>query len=192
MSRSTKLPSCTAAGVLSAVALLALVPVTGLAQSSIKPSVSAESGKVVVNEADQIRQHAEALLATQDRNNWKKAARLLEEAAGLRPVESPKAIQELSLSAEMLYNLGQASRAQENLSRAAEQALGNGRVLEAAQLYLKAAYVADSRMHAIEAKAYIQSAERLAGSPHLSQDECDCITERIARASTVQQKVVNR
>jgi len=182
MSTFTKGPTHPVLHGVAVLALVGLLPAFAQGQSLAEPMARVASEAVAVDEADALHRTAEAMLSTYDRGQWNEAARLFEKAASLRPVESPTGIQELALSGQMFYYLGQSDRALKNLRHAAELALGNGRVMEAAQLLLKAAYVADARSQAAEAAMLVRSAKRLANSPHLTKDECDCILEGIARA----------
>lgn len=184
MSISMKLPTHPGLHGVAALALVALLPALGQAQSPVEPVPTAASLAIANEEADEARRKAEAILANCDMKRWKQAARLYEKAASLRPVDNPMAIQEMTRAAEMLYALDEHARAQEILERGAEQALRNGRVLESAELFLKAAYVAGERQQAAEARAFVWMARRLAKSPHLTQEECDCILQKIAQTGS--------
>jgi len=154
------------------VALLALFPATAAAQST---NVDATTDLV---RADAMHKEAEALIQDQSIRNWKEAARLYEAAAKLRGPDDPASISERALAGELHHYLGSLSRAQENLETAAETALRHGRVLESAKLYLNAAFIAQERGRKADVTVLVHHAEQLAQSPHLSQDECDCILTR--------------
>ncbi len=51
-------------------------------------------------------------------------------------------------------------------------------MLESAKLFLSAAFIAQERGHQADVAKLVRNAEMLARSPHLSQDECDCILTR--------------
>ena len=138
-------------------ALLTLVPASVLAQTT--------------NGDDGHQARADALHA--------EAASLYESAARLRSTDETVGIRERMLAGELLHYVGSLHRAQANLQDAAELALSNGRVMESAQLFLRAAFVARERDAWPDVARYIESARRLAASPHLSQTECDCILERL-------------
>lgn len=159
-----------------ALALIALLPSATLAQSS--------NGRVEANptKAAELHQKADQLLDTQLRKNWTKVADLLEEAAALRAFEDPVAVEELWLAGEMRHVTGRLAEAQGNLEAGAEQALRNGAVLQSAQLFLRAAFVAQERGQSADAVALGNSAKLLAGSPHLAEADCDCILERLIEA----------
>lgn len=159
---------------ISIAALFVLAPVATMAQSSNG------GAKLDPTKADELHQKADQILGTHQVKRWKEVARLLEDAAALRPFEDPAAVDELALAGEMNHYIGRMSNAQEDLQTAAEQALRNGYVLESARLFLKAAFVAQERGgHEADVLALAQSAKQLAASPHLSQKECDCILAQL-------------
>jgi hypothetical protein len=159
---------------ISIAALIALVPAATMAQSSNG------GAKLDPTKADELHQKADQLLGTHQVNRWREVARLLEDAAALRPYEDPAAVEELALAGEMNHYIGRMSSAQKDLETAAEQALKNGYVLRSAHLFLKAAFVAQERGgRDAEVLALAQSAKQLAASPHLSADECDCILAQL-------------
>jgi len=159
-------------GGIALVALLALLPATAAAQSANGDATPDQA------RADAMHKQAEALIQAQDVNNWKEAARLYEAAAKLRGPDDPASIRERALAGELHHYLGSLSRAQDNLETAAESALRHGRVLESAKLYLNAAFIAQERGRQADVTVLVHNAEQLAQSPHLSQDECDCILTR--------------
>lgn len=155
----------------SIAALLVLLPSAARAQTVgvRKPDAA---------RADAMSQEAQLLIQKQSTRNWKEAARLFEDAADLRSPDDATAIRELMLAGQLRHYVGSLGRAQENLETAAELALSYGRVLESAELFLKAAFVAQERGEARDMAALAGSARRLASSPHLTQEECDCILDR--------------
>jgi ATP/maltotriose-dependent transcriptional regulator MalT len=172
MSTHTHLRPRGCAGGISLAALLALLPAAVAAQST-NGAAAPDLAR-----ADAMHKEADALIQDQDTKNWKEAARLYEVAAKLRGAEDPASIGERVLAGELQHYLGSLSRAQDNLETAAEGALRYGRVLESAKLYLNAAFIAQERGQAADVATLVRNAERLARSPHLSQDECDCILTR--------------
>lgn len=158
---------------ISIAALIALVPSATLAQSSNG------GAKLDPTKADELHQKADQILDTHQVNRWKEVAGLLEDASALRPFEDPTAVQELDLAGEMNHYIGRLASAQRDLEAAAEQALRNGYVLESARLFLKAAFIAQERGRNADVLALARSAKQLAASPHLSQDECDCILAQL-------------
>ena len=155
----------------SIAALLTLVPSVAWAQPALGTPDPAR--------ADAMHEEAEVLIQTQDKRSWKEAARLFERAATLRAPDDAAAIYEQSLAGQLMYYVGSLSSSQANLAGAAERALRVGRVLEAAQLYLRAAFVARERGEAPDAARFARSAKQLASSPHLSETQRQGILSRI-------------
>lgn len=159
------------------VVLFALLPAAAAAQSA-NGATAADQVR-----ADAMHQEAQLLIKNQNTHNWREAARLYEAAAKLRGPDDPASIREHALAGELNHYLGSLSRAQDNLERAAEGALRHGRVLESAKLFLNAAFIAQEAGHKSDVVTLVHNAERLARSPHLSQDECDCILTRFFRVT---------
>lgn len=155
----------------SVVALLTLVPAGAWAQPIERTPDPVRAAAM--------HQEAEALIQTQSRKTWKQAAGLFERAAALRAPDDAQAVEEQMIAGELLHYLGSLSRAQANLSSAAERALRSGRVLESAQLFLKAAFVAQERGERPDAARFARSARQLASSPHLSEAQREGILSRI-------------
>lgn len=158
--------------------VLALMPVSAFAQTTNGDTDAAAK-------ADAMHAKAELLIATQATDDWKEAAGLFERAARLRTADDVSAIRERMLAGELLHYVGSLSRAQTNLQDAAELALSHGRVLESADLFLRAAFVARDREAWQDVARYLESAQRLATSPHLTQSECDCILERLQPKASI-------
>ncbi len=131
------------------------------------------------NEADRLHRRADALTAAGDSRQWRQVAKMLEQAAALRAVDDPVAVREQLVAAQLFHFAGSLGRAQANLEGAARQALANGRLVEAADAFLMAAVVANARHRPQQALALARQAQQLARSPHLSQDQCDCILNRV-------------
>ncbi len=129
--------------------------------------------------AQQLHDKADALMATNQRGHWKSVAHLLEQAAALRAEDDSLAVTERVVAGQLFHYTGALARAQANFESAADLALANGRVLQAAEAYLTAAIVANSRERPQEAMELGRKAELLARSPHLTQQECGCILDRI-------------
>lgn len=164
---------------LGGAALLAGLPLVVAAQ------VGNSAGEAERAEADEMHQRADLLMEGYRTGEWKQAAHLYERAAGLRATADEAAIQERTLAGTLLYYVGSLAGAQENLETAAELALSFGRVLESAELFLKAAFVAEERERPAEVLTLADRALQLASSPHLSQAECDGILGHILSAKVV-------
>ncbi len=143
-------------------ALLLIVPSAVFAQMA---------GPVNADEAGAAHRKAEEILATSQTGKWSQAAKLLEQAAEARAADDAAAVGERVAAAELFHFTGSLARAQTNLAAAAQQAVAEGRVFEAAQILLKAAKVAQERGQVNDAITYARSAERLGRSPHLTPVE---------------------
>ncbi len=146
------------------VALMLLPPAALAAQADAQPDAEADAARTAHRRAD-------ALLATSQIARWPAAARLLEQAADARAPQDATAIDERITAAELFHFTGSLERAQSNLDSAAEQALTEGRVFQAAMLLLKAANVAKERGQFEAAKGFARSAQWLARSPQLTPAE---------------------
>lgn len=129
--------------------------------------------------AEDLHRKADALVATYQPRHWKQVARLLAEAAALRPIDDTLAVTEQVMAGQIFNFTGSLERAQASFESAAGQALANGRVADAAQAYLTAAIVAQARHRPEDATELGRKAERLARSPHLTQAEGDGIRDHI-------------
>ncbi len=156
------------------VSALLLLP-CGVAVAQEAP---APAGPDVVK-AEALHKKADVLLATTQRRHWSEVAKLLERAAALRPTEDPQAVSEQFVAGQLFHFNGSLARAQANFEGAAQQALANGRLADAADAYVTAAIVAKARGQAQQAMELGRKAELLAHSPHLTAPECNCILERI-------------
>lgn len=156
------------------VSALLLLP-GGVAVAQEAPA----SAALDVVKAEELHKKADALVATHERRHWGEVAKLLERAAALRPTNDPLAVSEQFVAGQLFHYNGSLSRAQANLEGAAQQALANGRVADAADAYVSAAIVAKARGEQQQAMELGRKAELLAHSPHLTQAEGNGILERI-------------
>ncbi len=164
MAEPTAIRPTHAARVLSLSALMLLLPAALAAQLDAQPDNGSDAARTA-------RRQADALLATAQIARWPAAARLLEKAADARAPQDATAIDERITAAELFHFTGALERAQSNLDSAAEQALTEGRVFQAATLLLKAATVAKERGQFEAAKGFARSAQWLARSPQLTPAE---------------------
>ena len=154
---------------LSAVALSLALPMAARADGSSGPDK--ERAKL-------LRAKAEALF--DQPNEWRKAARLLEESAKLRTADDPEAYDCLLYAGRIRASMGDFDAAKGLLERAAEHALARGAVMDAAQAYVDAAFSAKAGLNSTAAAALIEKARLLTNSPLLSQDQRQNLLERIA------------
>ncbi|MEJ2204975.1 MAG: hypothetical protein P8170_12805 [Gemmatimonadota bacterium] len=110
---------------------------------------------------------AEALMATCDQEQWKEAAKLFEEAAGLLPCHDPKVYEALFQAAEIANFTGDARKAHRFMKEAAEHAMHVGDLEHAVDAYVQAAYLAADLGDRDRAVTYVAMAEDLSHSPLL-------------------------
>lgn len=119
---------------------------------------------------------AEKLLGVSEQ--WRTAARLLQEAAALRVAGDALGVQDLMLAAAAWYHSGKQEQAQATYVAAGERALADGDVEGAARGFLLAGTIANERRDGA-AVALLARAERLASSPLLNEAQRRTILERI-------------
>jgi hypothetical protein len=126
---------------------------------------------------------AEALAVEQ--NDWgqlKKAARLREEAAGLRTPDDPAGTVSLYWAARDRYYSGDARTARVLMEQAADRALAMGDVLNAVTAYTEAAYICADIKDGDRMRTLATKARLLASSPLLTADQRYQLRNRLAKS----------
>jgi hypothetical protein len=129
------------------------------------------------------RLDAEALVV--EENDWsqlKKAARLREEAAGLRTEDDPAGTVSLYWAARDRYYSGDAKTARVLMEKAADRALAMGDVLNAVTAYTEAAYICADIKDGDHMRTLATKARLLANSPLLTADQRDQLRTRLAKS----------
>ena len=147
--------------VLSVLALALLLPAA--------TSAGETPGPVNTERAKLLRARAEALF--DQPNQWRKAARLMEESATLRAADDAEAYECLVSAARIRAWLGDPGAARRDFERAADHALARGEVVDAAHAYVFAAHAAKARQDLEGAKALAEKARLLTNSPRLTMAE---------------------
>lgn len=160
--------------ILSFVLLLAATapPANVTAQRAVTDSLA---------HADSIRQHAIELQAAPA--TFYQAAIAYKDAARYRAATDATAVGDLILAGHLLNAAGQPQEALATLEEAAERARSLGDVVRAAKVYLDAAFVADALDRDGDVQRLGTSAEMLAASPLLSDEQREDILRRVYRAS---------
>jgi len=153
---------------LAAMALSLALPLAARADGS--PGPDKERARL-------LRARAEALF--DQPTEWRHAARLLEESAGLRTADDPETYDCLLYAGRIRAGIGDFDAAAGLLEHAAEHALARGAVPEAAQAYVDAAFSAKAAKHGTQAAALLEKARLLTGSPALSAQEKELLLARI-------------
>jgi hypothetical protein len=145
---------------LGAMAICLVLPAAARADGS--PGPDRERAKL-------LRAKAEALF--DQPVEWRRAAKLLEESAGLRSADDAEAYDCLIYAGRIRAALGDFGVATRLLSRAGEHALARGAVPQAAQAFVDAAFSAKAALNSTEAAELLEKARLLTGSPMLSVGE---------------------
>lgn len=134
-----------------------------------------------VARAEALEAKAEALY--QSPGKYKQAARLHEQAAGLRPAGDEKRWTGLRQAARLYYYAGSASQSRAAMVRAADEAMAAGDVITAASTYLDAAFLFRETGRGAEAAELVRKAQLLSNSPLLSRQDRNAILSRIQAAA---------
>lgn len=112
-------------------------------------------------------------------------ARLYEEAASLRAEDDPKRVDDLYLAAAMYKHAGKLDAALRDVTAAAELALMNGRVVDAAHMFVTAATVAQEARKPETVVQLAHRAEMLCNCPMMDPGTAAGIHQRIAHSGRV-------
>jgi len=112
-------------------------------------------------------------------NQWKKAARLLEQSARLREPNDPEAYTCLMYAGHLRFAVNDLVAARSNLEMAASHALAHGAVLEAAHAYIYAAHAAIAEKQIDVARDLVRRAALLSESPLLSAEQRHALESRL-------------
>jgi hypothetical protein len=133
--------------------------------------------------AAQLEAEAEELMA--DQADWKKAEKLLREAAALRPAGDALAVKDLLAAAKLMYYGGRERSAMRQLEDVGQRALTEGNVLTAAHAFADAAWIAKDNGHGTKALELADRAQRLANSPLIDESERQELLERFTGAPAI-------
>jgi hypothetical protein len=147
--------------VLSALAAALLLP--GAASAGETP------GPVNTERAKLLRARAEALF--DQPSHWRKAAKLMEESAGLRAADDHEAYECLISAGRIRAWLKDPGAARRNFERAGDHALARGAVIDAAHAYVFAAHAAKAKQDISAARTLVERARLLSTSPRLTASE---------------------
>ncbi|MEZ4416536.1 MAG: hypothetical protein R3E10_12385 [Gemmatimonadota bacterium] len=109
---------------------------------------------------------------------WDDAADLLREAAALRPIGDPVAVQNLVQAAKLSFYTGDEREALNGMEAAGERALNEGDVLTAATAFADAAWIASDEGLGERALKLAARAQRLAFSPLIGNADRVRLRER--------------
>lgn len=159
------------------------IPITAPARAFRLPTPANVTAQRAVTDslahADSIRQHAIELQAAPA--TFYQAALAYKDAARYRAATDPTAVGDLILAGHLLNAAGQPQEALATLEEGAERARSLGDVVRAAKVYLDAAFVADALDRGDDVQRLGTSAEMLASSPLLSDEQRKDILRRVNR-----------
>jgi hypothetical protein len=160
----------------SAVVAVFALPVAARAQM-LEP--------IRVTDAVQKAEKLDAEALKYEQNDWsqlKKAARLRELAAELRPAEDPAGTVSLYWAARDRYYSGDAKAARVLMEQAADRALAMGDVLNAVTAYTEAAYICADIKDGERMRTLATKARMLANSPMLTAEQRFQLRTRLAQS----------
>ncbi len=170
-----------AAGALFAIAAL---PVVASAQASLLP--------IKVTERQSRATELDLRAANYEDRDWSKirtAAKLREEAAGLRQDSDVLKSASLYWAARDNYYAENTSKARDLMVQSAQHALDVGDVIAAAAAFTDAAYISADLKDVASTKLYATRARMLANSPMLSQAQKDDVLSRLAFGGLTEERV---
>jgi hypothetical protein len=159
--------------------VFAVIILTLVAPANAQSVRARESHTPPVTRAEELYQRAVALYDKP--SQFREAAQLLIASARLRSPDDPAAFTSLWMAGRLYSAARDRRNAQRTLEEAARLALGNGEVVEAANAFLDAAFIAVDRRDdgALE---LVVLAQRLATSSHLQNGQREAILKRIGPA----------
>jgi hypothetical protein len=130
-----------------------------------------------VHRAEKMEAQARGL--ADQREEWKLATWLYEQAASVRPIGDPEAVVDLHWAGRLAYYTGDLKRSLRALEAAGERAMEGGDVLTAGTLLVDAAWVASKLGRNETATKLVLRAERTVAVAVLSDDVRNTVLDRI-------------
>lgn len=150
---------------------------TSLAIAAAIAMPAPTQGQEGAERAAELETEARELQSQFDR--WADAAALYLAAAQLRQHEDPQARQDLFIAANLLYEIGDGERAIEALESAGVRAEAGGDLASAADMYARAAWVAQQAGQTLDERRLRYKAFDVADASDLTRAERDRILSRI-------------
>ncbi|HEU4628584.1 MAG TPA: hypothetical protein VFS08_02535 [Gemmatimonadaceae bacterium] len=180
MSSSIRTSALAATAILAALAVPAIASAQHhLSTVHVSPSAAAEAGVL----------HARAVAAGDSLNQLRKASRLHEQSADLRPAEDPQAFECLRQAALLRYYSGDRRGAIGLMERAAQLAADRGDVITAARSFSTAAIMAHETKQPARAWTLGVRAELLTASPLLTEAQRLALRSEIVKLDRSAQQV---
>lgn len=155
-------------------------PVVGLVALAVGATIGSAQSQAILDadKASNLIVRAEQL---QKRSELSEKARLFEEAASLLPASDPRRSSALLAAGTIASSLGRFEQAMHLLERSAESAARRGGVIEAADTYVAALFVALNAGDRAAARRFIDRAISLTGSPEMPDADRSRILRRISQ-----------
>ena len=170
----------TTRALLSTSAVLAALAVPAAARAQQQPHKLAEVSARLTR-ADLLDARAEAYEQSGRTRHFGRAARLREQAAGLRAPEDSAAFSSLRKAANLRYGRGEYAAARGLMERAGDQALARGDVYNAASAYADVASLAVETRDPERVRAFVAKSTLLMRSPLLSPSQQNVLQTRIGQ-----------
>jgi hypothetical protein len=122
---------------------------------------------------------SQAVALYESPRSFKRAARLHEQAAELRPAGDLVRIDDLRQAARLYHYAGSTGKARDLMVRAADAALAAGDVVSAAETYLDAAFLYQEAGMNAEVTTLVKKAQLLTNSPLITARDRTAILSRI-------------
>jgi hypothetical protein len=164
----------TLTALLAGGALVALLPMAAAGQTAVGQPAPA----VDTERAQHLEAEAWGLLSCGS-PDYRKAARLFQQAAAARGPDDREALRSLEMAGRLAHYGNDLRRSRAAMVQRAERALRLGEVHEAADAYIDAAFVAVEIGDGAAALGYAESARLLSGSPLLSVAERHALSQRL-------------
>jgi ATP/maltotriose-dependent transcriptional regulator MalT len=145
----------------------------------VDAQTSARFASVETNVARAAELEAQATAMYHSPRDYKRAAKLHEEAAELRPAGDRIRVDDLRQAARLYHYTGSTLKARELMVQAAEDAHAAGDVVAAAESYLDAAFLYFEAGMPNEVTKLVEKAELLSKSPLISSSDRKMILSRI-------------
>lgn len=131
-------------------------------------------------EVDRLHARAEALY--EKPQSYAQAAMMLKRAADLLPLDESRRVHDRALAARLWFYAGRPSLARNTMRQAATEALGQGAVAQAANLYTDACFIAIEQKEVDAARELYAAAHRLSKSSSLAFNEQSMLHARLQSA----------
>lgn len=161
------------------IAFAAILTAAVCTQLNAQQTIVARPGRSTA-EVDRLHARAEALY--EKPQSYTQAAMMLKRAADLLPLDESQRVRDRALAARLWFYAGKPSLARNTMRQAAIEALGQGEVAQAANLYTDACFIAIEQKDVDSARELYAAAHRLSKSPSLAFNQRSMLHARLQSA----------